>query len=206
MFARTFLGPLWHLSGTSRGSFWAFLNIYFNFRWNHAECDSIATEEDAEKCSQEGYNCPECRPIGEILPHLIKPNLPQLGYGNTGNGNASQNSGNNTNEFSSYSHYNSASFIVDGVILSERGMTCLKQQTVEREKTRRRRKGIGGEGYDPMNPNDPGGSDDDKVKTLFLHVFFGTHFVSKIILTYCVLLIFLHIRGRSLRICNKFAQ
>ena len=69
-------------------------------------------------------------------------------------------------------------------------MTCLKQQTVEREKTRRRRKGIGGEGYDPMNPNDPGGSDDDKVKTLFLHVLFGTHFVSKIILTYCVLLIF----------------
>ena len=146
--------------------------IQLNFRWNHAECDSIATEEDAEKCSQEGYNCPECRPIGEILPHLIKPNLPQLGYGNTGNGNASQNSGNNTNEFSSYSHYNSASFIVDGVILSERGMTCLKQQTVEREKTRRRKRvGIGGEGYDPMNPNDPGGSDDDKVNTLFLHVF-----------------------------------
>ena len=51
-------------------------------------------------------------------------------------------------------------------------MTCLKQQTVEREKTRRRKRvGIGGEGYDPMNPNDPGGSDDDKVNTLFLHVF-----------------------------------
>ena len=64
-----------------------------------------------------------------------------------------------------------ASFIVDGVILSERGMSCLKQQTVEREKTRRRKRvGIGGEGYDPMNPNDPGGSDDDKVKSLFLHV------------------------------------
>ena len=191
MLVRTFLGPLWHLSGIFRGSFWDFLDICFNFRWNHAECDSIATEEDAEKCSQEGYNCPECRPIGEILPHLIKPNLPQLGYGNTGNGNASQNSGNNTNEFSSYSHYNSASFIVDGVILSERGMTCLKQQTVEREKTRRRKRvGIGGEGYDPMNPNDPGGSDDDKVNTLFLHVFFGTHIVSEIIPTYCVLLVF----------------
>ena len=47
-------------------------------------------------------------------------------------------------------------------------MTCLKQQTVEREKTRRRKRvGIGGEGYDPMNPNDPGGSDDDKVRNLF---------------------------------------
>ena len=56
----------------------------------------------------------------------------------------------------------SASFIVDGVILSERGMTCLKQQTVEREKTRRRKRvGIGGEGYDPMNPNAPPGDGSD---------------------------------------------
>ena len=55
-------------------------------------------------------------------------------------------------EYSSYSHYNSASFIVDGVILSERGMTTLKSQTVEKEKARRRKRvGIGG---DPMNPND----------------------------------------------------
>ena len=51
---------------------------------------------------------------------------------------------------------------MDGVILSERGMTCLKQQTVEREKTRRRKRvGIGGEGYDPMNPNAPPGDGSD---------------------------------------------
>ena len=53
-------------------------------------------------------------------------------------------------EYSSYSHYNSASFIVDGVILSERGMTTLKSQTVEKEKARRRKRvGIGGD-----NPHD----------------------------------------------------
>merc|ERR1712223_115243 len=131
-------------------------------RWNHAECDSINTEEDAEKCAQAGYNCPECRPEGELLPHQIKPNLPQIGFGNNTGRNQNSGTGNTSSEFSSYSHYNSASFIVDGVILSERGMTCLKQQTVEREKTRRRKRvGIGGEGYDPMNPNAPPGDGSD---------------------------------------------
>ena len=41
-------------------------------------------------------------------------------------------------------------------------MTCLKSQTVEREKPRRRKRvGMGGEGFDPMDPNGPGPGDDD---------------------------------------------
>ena len=91
-----------------------------------------------------GYKCQLCRPSDVLPPHLIKPVQPTPSHNYTNS--------NPLSEYSSYSHYNSASFIVDGVILSERGMTTLKSQTVEKEKARRRKRvGIGG---DPMNSND----------------------------------------------------
>ena len=91
-----------------------------------------------------GYKCQLCRPSDVLPPHLKKPVQPTPSHNYTNS--------NPLSEYSSYSHYNSASFIVDGVILSERGMTTLKSQTVEKEKARRRKRvGIGG---DPMNPND----------------------------------------------------
>ena len=40
-------------------------------RWYHGECDSIANEDDAEKCSEETYSCPFCRPEDAKPPHLI---------------------------------------------------------------------------------------------------------------------------------------
>ena len=135
-------------------------------KWTHAECDQINNEEDAEKCAQEGYNCQRCRPPDAVPPHLMaKQNafggyLPGASRSDMGQAGMS--------EYSSYSHYNSASFIVDGVILSERGMTCLKAQTVEREKTRRRKRmGLGGTEYDNLdndredNDNDNDDLDDD---------------------------------------------
>ena len=54
--------------------------------------------------------------------------------------------------------------------------------------------------------DDPGGSDDDKVNTLFLHVFFWYTFCFGNYSDLLCSLGFLHIRGRSLRTCNKFAQ
>ncbi len=39
-------------------------------RWCHGECDSIQTEEDAEKCAKEGYACQLCRPNDILPPHL----------------------------------------------------------------------------------------------------------------------------------------
>ena len=52
-------------------------------------------------------------------------------------------------------------FIVDGVILSERGMTTLKSQTVEKEKTRRRKRvGISDNPMGDMMDN--AGDNDDK--------------------------------------------
>ena len=40
-------------------------------RWYHGECDSITCEEDAEKCADEKYECPFCRPEDALPPHLI---------------------------------------------------------------------------------------------------------------------------------------
>ena len=40
-------------------------------RWYHGECDSIQNEADAEKCAEETYECPFCRPEDALPPHLI---------------------------------------------------------------------------------------------------------------------------------------
>ena len=135
-------------------------------KWTHAECDQINNEEDAEKCAQEGYNCQRCRPPDAVPPHLMAK---QNAFGGYLSGASRSDMGQaGMSKYSSYSHYNSASFIVDGVILSERGMTCLKAQTVEREKTRRRKRmGLGGTEYDNLdndredNDNDNDDLDDD---------------------------------------------
>ena len=39
-------------------------------RWCHGECDSIQTEDDAEKCFEAGYVCQLCRPDNTLPPHL----------------------------------------------------------------------------------------------------------------------------------------
>lgn len=43
-------------------------------RWLHGACDAVATEEDAEKCFDENYNCMQCRPRDVLPPHL-KPKI-----------------------------------------------------------------------------------------------------------------------------------
>ena len=44
-------------------------------RWYHGECDSIQNESDAEKCAEETYECPFCRPEDALPPHLIGINF-----------------------------------------------------------------------------------------------------------------------------------
>ena len=44
-------------------------------RWYHGECDSIQNEADAEKCAEETYECPFCRPEDALPPHLIGINF-----------------------------------------------------------------------------------------------------------------------------------
>lgn len=48
-------------------------------RWSHCNCDDIHTEEEAERCIDEGYKCLLCRPKDVLPPHLmpLKKSLPQ---------------------------------------------------------------------------------------------------------------------------------
>lgn len=36
-------------------------------------CDQLKTEQDAEKCAEEGYTCLLCRPKDTLPPHLALP-------------------------------------------------------------------------------------------------------------------------------------
>ena len=47
-------------------------------RWYHGECDSIVSEEDAEKCAEEKYECPFCRAEDALPPHLIGMHKPDV--------------------------------------------------------------------------------------------------------------------------------
>ncbi|XP_063909689.1 histone-lysine N-methyltransferase 2C-like isoform X2 [Zophobas morio] len=95
-------------------------------RWLHGTCDAIKTEDDAEKCAEEGYNCLLCRPRDVPPPHLIpsattlKPPTPTK-----------------SPEVKSNNNY-----YVDGVYLSEVGFNLIKSLSVEQNGTRKKRKKI----------------------------------------------------------------
>jgi histone-lysine N-methyltransferase MLL3 len=95
-------------------------------RWLHGTCDAIKTEEDAEKCAEEGYNCLLCRPRDVPPPHLIpsataiKPPTPTK-----------------SPEVKSNNNY-----YVDGVYLSEAGFSLIKSLSLEQHGTRKKRKKI----------------------------------------------------------------
>ena len=113
-------------------------------RWCHGECDSIITEDDAEKCAKEGYSCQLCRPNDVLPAHLaaakeaLKSSMATSPQGSPDYGGSG---GMGAAPLAYGSHYSSNStFIVDGVVLTDRGMACLKAQTVEKEKARRRKR------------------------------------------------------------------
>ncbi|KAG5897188.1 hypothetical protein JTB14_022544 [Gonioctena quinquepunctata] len=95
-------------------------------RWLHGHCDFIKTEEDAEKCAEDGYNCILCRPRDVPPPHLIptpaavKPPTPTK----------SPEISKNTN------------YYIDGVCLSEFGNSLIKSLAIENHGTRKKRKKI----------------------------------------------------------------
>ena len=139
-------------------------------RWCHGECDSIQNEHEAEICMEQGYTCQLCRPEHMPPPHIalrgagaedeedhkvrargppsppLSPDYPVYG-----------------------GYYSNASYMLDGVMLSERGMQHLKSLTIEKDKIRRKRRmgemGLGMMGMDPMggssHDNSLEGDDDD---------------------------------------------
>lgn len=119
------------------------------------------TEDDAEKCHVAGYSCQLCRPQDALPPHLamqtpeerehaLKPNSPPP-----------------SPEYPVYGgFYNTASYMLDGTMLSERGMQHLKSLTIEKDRVRRKRR-LGPDMYNPLDPmgsshdNSLEGDDDD---------------------------------------------
>ena len=114
------------------------------------------TEEDAEKCHVAGYSCQLCRPAEALPPHLamqtpeereqaLKPVSPPP-----------------SPEYPVYGgFYNNASYMLDGTMLSERGMQHLKSLTIEKDRVRRKRR----LGPDMFNSLDPlGGSHDNSLE------------------------------------------
>ena len=122
-------------------------------RWSHGECDSILTEEDAEICAEQTYVCQMCRPIDQPPPHHIvrqkeaaaaaaKAKQDKAGGGAGGSKDATRSSRSPSPDYAGgYSSYSNATFMVDGVMLTERGVNAIKAQTVEKEKKSRRRRG-----------------------------------------------------------------
>jgi hypothetical protein len=125
-------------------------------------------EEDAEKCAVAGYSCQLCRPPDVPAPHVVQLAIE-----------ASKKLSNpspppSPPEYSGLSTFSNANYVVDNVVLSERGMITLKAQTLEREKPKRRKRtgmpgemdknafdaepGVGGSADNSME-NDP---DDDE--------------------------------------------
>jgi hypothetical protein len=104
-------------------------------RWCHGECDAIMNEEDAEKCAVAGYSCQLCRPADIPAPHIIQQAIESSKK-------LSNPSPPPSPEYSGMSAYSNANYVVDNVVLSERGMITLKAQTLEREKPKRRKRGM----------------------------------------------------------------
>ena len=141
-------------------------------RWCHGECDSIQTEEDAEKCFEAGYLCQLCRPDNSLPPHLAdkmlrdedekeqmlarkalhRPPSPPM-----------------SPDYPMYygGYHNTNSYMLDGVMLSERGMQHLKSLTIEKDKRMRKRRMGPDSMFNPLDPNAPShdnsleGDDDD---------------------------------------------
>lgn len=103
-------------------------------RWLHGSCDLIKTEEDAERCAEEGYCCTLCRPRDVPPPHLmpVTPKLPPI----------------SCSPPETPKHHQSINYYVDGVYLSERGNSAIKAAAAEHQSgsKKKRRKLVGAVG------------------------------------------------------------
>ena len=113
-------------------------------------------EDEADICAKEGFSCQLCRSV-DLPPHLALKQKEEMALIAAAQAAArAEASGlhmkklmasppHSPNEFGFTSPYqpnvSQASFYIEGVMLTERGMCSLKAQTVEKEKTRRKKRG-----------------------------------------------------------------
>ena len=130
-------------------------------RWCHGECDSIQTEEEAEICMEQDYACQLCRPEHMPPPHIaLRGAEEEEETKSRSKGPPSPPLSPDYPVFGGF--YSNASYMLDGVMLSERGMQHLKSLTLEKDKIRRKRRmdAMGMMGMDPMG----GGSHDNSLE------------------------------------------
>ena len=119
-------------------------------------------EEDAEHCHEAGYSCLLCRPADVLPPHLaLQSKLEREAAAAAAAALASKaptpppKSPEYHPVYSGF--YNNASYMMDGTMLSERGMQHLKALTIEKDRVKRKRR-LGPDMFNPLNPLDPHGS------------------------------------------------
>merc|ERR1712173_57964 len=122
-------------------------------RWCHGECDSIQNEHEAEICMEQGYTCQLCRP-----EHMPPPHIALRGAGAEDEEDHKVRARGPPSpplspEYPVYAgFYSNASYMLDGVMLSERGMQHLKSLTIEKDKRMRKRRCAPESMFNPMDP------------------------------------------------------
>lgn len=96
------------------------INCFKCERWIHGACDSIKTEQDAERCAEENYVCILCRPKDSLPPHLMPQNIPVKPPQSP---NKSPEANKTVNS--------AAQYFVDGVYLSESGLHHIKALSMD---------------------------------------------------------------------------
>ncbi|XP_063696250.1 histone-lysine N-methyltransferase 2C-like isoform X2 [Culicoides brevitarsis] len=102
-------------------------------RWLHCLCDTIRNEAEADKCSEEGYSCPLCRPAGVPPPHLRpKKKVPEK---------SSKTPTSKTPDGDKdYPLSLEGTHFLDGVCLNDHGLNQIKYLQAELSKQRPKRK------------------------------------------------------------------
>uniref|UniRef100_A0A336MIG1 Histone-lysine N-methyltransferase 2C n=1 Tax=Culicoides sonorensis TaxID=179676 RepID=A0A336MIG1_CULSO len=104
-------------------------------RWLHCLCDTIRNESEADKCSEEGYSCPLCRPDGMPPPHLRpKKKVPEKSS-KTPTDKSKSPEGEKENLLNL-----EGTHILDGICLSDHGLNQIKYLQSELSKQRPKRK------------------------------------------------------------------
>lgn len=110
-------------------------------RWSHCNCDEIHNEEEAERCIDEGYKCLLCRPKDVLPPHLIPAKKSTQNHANAkAITPTSIKSMCDDSQETSLSYQIDGNHMLDGVYLSETGLSQIKSLQMELVRKKRKNK------------------------------------------------------------------
>lgn len=116
-------------------------------RWSHGNCDEIHNEEEAERCIDEGYKCLLCRPKDVLPPHLIPAKKSTQNHTNakaittpTSSSTSTSIKSMDDSQETSPSYQIDGNHMLDGVCLSETGLSQIKSLQMELVRKKRKNK------------------------------------------------------------------